>query len=314
MRLFLFGILALIAIQNASMNVTLPPSSCANSTDILAVLNNLPGCITESFLTNIATGMVYTSQQFVNSAIGFLTASPDPHWFCSPYTQVMALLESLYSIALMGVGLYYILQAADVEGRVRAKMMLKDIFFMIVILTFSFYLFDMLLSLNQYIATSLITQSVASVFNANMSFASLIFALVIIGGLLFTAGITFFTLLIRYLLIPFLLLLFPISIFLYFMPFGKAWGGAFLKIIAIIVFMTAIDAVFIAGLASLFSSPDPNLLDSFVKSMAIILGFGLVGIINIALFVIAILSVIEPVLQTMGPLKWIALPMIYAAL
>jgi hypothetical protein len=78
--------------------------------------------------------------------------------------------------------------------------------------------------------------------------------------------------------------------------------------------MTAIDAVFIAGLASLFSSPDPNLLDSFVKSMAVMLGFGLVGIINLALFVIAMLSVVEPILQTLGPLKWFALPIIYSAL
>ena len=314
MKFFLFGILALMAIQNASMNVTLPPSSCTNSTDILAVLNNLPSCITESFLTTVASGMVYASQQFTNAAIGFLTASPDPHWFCMPYTQVMALLESLYSIALMGIGLYYIIQAPDVEGRVRAKMMLKDVFFMIVILTFSFSLFDMLLSLNQYIASSLITSTVASVFNADMSFASLIFALVIIIGLLLTAWITFATLLIRYLLLPFLLLLFPIAIFLYFMPFGKAWGGAFLKIIAIIVFMTAIDAVFIAGLSSLFSSPDPNLLDPFIKSMAVMLGFGLVGFLNIGLFIAAILTVISPVLDALGPVKWAGLPILYALL
>jgi len=310
----LLCLLALASLTSAAVNVTLPPSSCANSTDILAVLNNLPGCITESALTAIASGMVYASQQFMDSALDFVTATPDPHWFCSPYNQVMALLESLYTVALMGVGFYYLIQAPDVEGRIRAKQWLKDVFFMILLLTFSFYLFDALLSLDSYLTTSLFNSSMSSIFSTNISFVSLIFALIMVSSILFAAIITFFTLLIRYLLIPFLLLLFPVSIFLYFMPFGRQWGSSFLKATVLIVFMSAIDALFLFGFSTLLNTGDPNLLDPFVKSTAIFLGFGLVGFLNIALFIAAILTVLSPVLESLGPLKWIGLPVLYAML
>lgn len=308
-----FG-LFLFALAHAEMNVTLPQSACAQNGDILAVLNNLPACTAESFFTSLASGMVYTSQQFLHYAIDFVSATPDLAWFCAPYNQLMALLESLYSIALMGVGFYYIVQASEVEGRIKAKAWLKDVFFMIVVLTFSFNIFDALVSLNHYFTSSLLNEQVLGMFNANISFASIIFALVVLGGILLTAGITFLTLLMRYMLVPFLLMLFPVSIFLYFMPFGRRWGGAFLRAIVIILFMTAIDALFLFALSALFNADDQNLAAPFVRSFALMVGFGTVGMLNMALFLMALLALAEPALGAVGPLKWLALPVVYSLL
>ncbi|VVC03593.1 Uncharacterised protein [Candidatus Burarchaeum australiense] len=310
----ILAFLLLLPTASASIDVQLPTSACSGQSDILAVLNNLPGCIAESIFTMIASGLIYSSQQFLNSALSFISASPDPNWFCGPYNNVMAILETLYSLALMGVGLYYVVQASDVEGRIKAKTWLKDVFFMIVVLTFSFYIFDALLSLNHYLTASFLSESTKDIFNTNISFASIIFALVILLGVLFAAMLTFMTLLIRYLLIPFLLLMFPIAIFLYFMPFSKAWGRAFLKAIVIIVFMSTVDALFLYGLATLLNVGDSNLAEPFVRAMAIVLGFALVGLLNIALFLMAIMAVVNQTFDSLGSLKWLALPALFKML
>jgi len=100
------------------------------------------------------------------------------------------------------------------------------------------------------------------------------------------------TLLLRYLLIPFLLFLFPIAIFLYFTPFTQRWGKAFLSVIASVIFMTVLDALILLGLSSLFNSHDPNLADSLARAFAVLFGFAAIGLVNLLMFVLAILSII----------------------
>ncbi len=56
--------------------------------------------------------------------------------------------------------------------------------------------------------------------------------------------------------------------------------------------MTTIDALILLGLSTLFGSSDPNLADALVKAFAVLFGFGAIGIINLVLFAMAVLSII----------------------
>jgi len=135
-------ILVILPLTSAqSVNVQLPASACNNSSDLLSTMTNLPQCTAEAFFTTLANGLIYASDQFFNLSIGFLTASPDINWFCAPYNSIMSLVESLYTIMLMGLGAYYIIGATDVEGRTRAKIWLKNVIYMAVLLSFSFPIF-----------------------------------------------------------------------------------------------------------------------------------------------------------------------------
>jgi hypothetical protein len=297
--LFIFSL-----VYSASFNATITGTSCPNSNGLTDTLSNLPACIADAILSAIANGLVYTSQKFLSAAMIFLTASPDIKWFCTPYTAVMSILESLYSITIMGAGLYYIINATEVEGRAKAKQWLKNLFFMVIMLAFSFYLFDTLLSLNQYISTTLYNTANPNLFNIGNISESVVFVLVMVSGFSIMSGVTVSTLTARYLLIPFALLLFPIAIFLYFIPFARDWGLMILRTIILIVFMTSVDALVISGLSFLFSSPDPTLAGGMLKTGALMIGFGLVGIVNSALFLMIIISavsfaasVIKPVLS-----------------
>lgn len=261
--------------------------SCSGG-DFLSTLTNLPGCIVNAFFSFIVSGLVAALQGLINSSFRFLFAAPDLRAFCGAYNTVLAVLESLFSIALMGVALMFILRSNDVEGRIAAKKWLENLIVLVVLLAFSFMLFQTMLDLNYYLSTSFANDAMASAFTPTASFSSAVFALIILLLAIVLLILTFLTLLLRYILIPFLLLAFPVGLFLYFIPLTKSWGAVLLKIIGIVVFMTTVDALILLGLFSLFNTSDPNLADSFVKALAVLFGFAIIGFANLAMFGMAI--------------------------
>jgi len=306
MRLvFLLVVFVALAGFSHASNFTITNSTCNGGGDLLATMTNLPGCIVESFFSTLTSGFAYTIDQLLTTSFNFIAAAPDLHWFCTPYNNVMAIIESLYTLAFMGLGLFYIFRSTDVEGRLAAKEWLKNIFFMILALSFSFQIFGIMISVNSYLTTSFLSYATQDVFNPSTAFGSLIFAFIILMTAVFVLLLAFLTLLARYLLISFLLLLFPISIFLYFIPFTKEWGSTFMRLIVSVVFMTSLDALLVMALSLLFSTPDPNLASSFVRGIAIILGFSLIGVLNAFLFLTSLFSLLGTATKALGPIRYL---------
>jgi hypothetical protein len=302
----LFLLLIPIAFS-ASIDFQIQNQSCPDNANFLQVLFNLPACIVENFLSALVSGFVYSAKEFLENSLRFIITGPDLSLYCTPYQKVMTVIESMYTIALMGLGAYFIASAADPEKRARAKLWIESVLFMIILLSFSFPIFGMLMDLNLYVTTSIYSQSFADMLNVQVAFSSLVFALVTSFIFLNAAAITFLTLIIRYISIPFLLLMFPMAIFLYFLPFTKEWGSFLLRFIVIIVFMTAIDAVIVLGLSFLFNAGDPNLAGGFVQATALMLGFGLIGMVNLIIYLIAVLSLVLTVLDVFKALISIGL-------
>ena len=292
MKYAVLAFIALIVLSGTVRADTTNSTICQGNNDLLNTLTNLPACIVDAFFSYAVSGLIASSQQLVDSSFKFMFSSPNPMWFCNSYNGIMALVESLYSVVLMGLALYFILRSNDAEGRASAKKWMENMLVMIVLLAFSFQIFSTMLEFNTYLATSAANESMKSIFVSPMSFSSSVFALVVLLPAISGMLLTFLTLLLRYLLIPFLLFLFPFSIFLYFVPLTQRWGKAFLSIIITIVFMTTIDALILLGLSSLFNSPDPNLTDSLARAFAILFGFAALGLVNLLIFVLAILSII----------------------
>ncbi|VVC03106.1 Uncharacterised protein [Candidatus Bilamarchaeum dharawalense] len=282
---------------SASIDFQIQNQSCPDNANFLQVIYNLPTCIVEKFFSSIVSGFVYSAQEFLESSLKFIITGPSLDSFCIPYQKVMTILESLYTIALMGLGAYFITTSTDPEKRAIAKLWIESVLFMIILLSFSFPIFKMIMDLNLYITTSIYSQSFANMLNVQVAFTSLIFALVMSFTFLTAAAITFFTLIIRYIAIPFLLLLFPIAIFLYFLPFTKEWGSFLLKFTLLIVFMTAIDAVVVLGMSFLLGAGDPNLSGGIIQAITLMLAFGLIGIVNLIIYMIAVLSLVMAVLD-----------------
>ena len=125
--LFLGAVLGCVFSQSA--NIQIPAPTCNSSADLLTTISTMPQCVSEAIFNTIVEGFLYSAQQFYGLSIGLLTASPDINWFCQPYQNIMAIIESLYTIILMGLGAYYILHSTEVEGRVRSKGMAQRTYF-----------------------------------------------------------------------------------------------------------------------------------------------------------------------------------------
>jgi hypothetical protein len=272
--------------SNSTSSITIDLSGITNA------ISALPNQIVDSFFTYAVSGLMSSSQQLVDASFKFMFSNPDPSWFCTPYNGVMAIVESLYSLSLMALALYFILRSNDAEGRAASKKWMENMLVMIVLLAFSFQIFRIMLDFSAYLAASAASESMKSMFTSPLSFSSSVFALVILIPAIAGMLLTFLTLLLRYLLIPFLLFLFPIAIFLYFTPMTQRWGRALFAVIAGIVFMTVFDALILLGLSSLFNSQDPNLVDSLARAFAVLFGFAAIGLVNLLMFVLAILSII----------------------
>ena len=302
MRRLIFLLLIISLSFSASFTFTISQTKCPKNTDLLTTLSNLPDCIAESFFNMLVSGLIYSSEQFLNYSLSFLTATPQLGWFCSPFKTVMAILESFYTIMIMALGLYYIVSATDPLGRSKAKAWAKNLLFMIVFLSFSFHIFDAILSLNQYISSTVYAQVNSNLFNINASLSSIIFALVLLFSFTMTGWLTFTTLMARYILIPFLLMLFPIGIFLYFIPSLRAWGAFIFRFVVLVVFMTSADALVMLGISTLFNTADPNLSAPFIKAVALMVGFSLLGFVNSIIFLIAVLSAITVLFDSFSSL------------
>lgn len=273
---------------NSSLVIELPPTNCTNGTaDLTGTLTKLPDCIVESALNNIATGLVYSTVQFYEGAKPFFSATPDINWFCFPYQQIMGVIESLYSLILMGVGLYFIIGSSDVIGRLNAKLWLKNIVYLIAILSFSFILFGIILDLNTYLSSSFYGQAKSNFLDTKVTLSNLIFAILFLIIIFLGTIVIFITLLVRYLLIPVFLLLFPIAICLYFIPPTRSIGVFILTYITIIIFLPSIDGLLFFAVSNLFSISDPLLQTPLIKLLGTIIGFLLIAFVNIKTYEIA---------------------------
>ena len=297
-RLLLLLLLAGFAFaqgNNSTGTGSPPPAPIIDFGPILGALSNLPNQIVSSFFSYVVDGLSSVVSSLRDATFKFIFSSPDPGWFCGPYNGVLAVVDSMYALVLMGLALFFILRSNDVEGRITAKKWMENMIVMAVVLAFSFQIFGMLNSFNTFLTNSLASQSMSSIFGPPTNPSSLVFAFVMLAVGVALGMLTYLTLLLRYILMPFMLLLFPVAIFLYFIPITQGWGRTFLNIIFVCVFMTTADALVMVGLAAMFGSSDPNLADSFVRSFAVIFGFAALGFVNIGLVLMALLSIVLPI-------------------
>lgn len=259
---------------------------------LIAAVTALPNQIISGFFTYVVAGLSSMSASLTSLAFKFMFSSPDPGWFCIPFTLVMNILQSLFALVLMGLALFFILKSGDVEGRATAKKWAENMIVMIIVLSFSFQIFGMLLNFNTYLTNSLIGQSMSQIFGSSTNPSNAVFAFMLLLAEVSIDVLTLGTLIIRYLLIPVMLMVFPIAIFLYFIPPTQAWGKTLLQIILVGIFMTTADALVMVGVAAMLGSKDPNLLDALTHSFVTVFAFAAIGFVNIGLVLIAVLSVV----------------------
>jgi len=206
-------------------------------------------------------GMMWTKisnikYEIYNNLPYFLLNDPRPESpdISSVSRYFISFLEPLYVMAILLTGIYLLFFSGTPQGRVRAKSMLISLIMGMVVISVSTYLIQLLFSISNTLTRDILGQGPLdigftyrkAVDYLNYRAIDFMWTNIILGipfmvlSILMTAGI-FIILAARYLFLIFLIVLFPIAIFLTLFPLTKTIGNI---VIRQLIFWTFIPAAY----------------------------------------------------------------------
>jgi len=197
------------------------------------------------------------------------------------WSIIVYILSLLYGLLFIFSGINLMTSGNSAEKREKAKQGLQNTLLMIVFVQASFLIYQLLLSFTNILANScmhLINDNFF-VFTAE-NFANLgmnlFFGLSYIVALLIAVII----LAIRYILVAFGVVAFPIAIFLYFFPYTKQYGKLILNILVVAAIMPFVNVLILLMGSQMLNIEVFNNL----KILVMIASFFLVIIVNLMMF------------------------------
>ena len=241
-------------------------------------LLNLATCIPQKlfeFLINLLNSALSPLLSLVKS---LLTDPIQVSSFGSLWAIMVYIISLFYGFLLLYSGFNFILSGYNAPKRENAKEWLRNIIIMIVLVQASYFLYSLVLDMNSLMTSgimNLITEeffklTADNIVNIGLQFLfAILYALILIISVLMLA--------IRYLIVVAGVAIFPLGIFLFFIPPLKQYGQFILNFLGGCIFVTFFDV-----LIFLFSSKllEISLFEN-VKILVMIAAFGMANILMI---------------------------------
>lgn len=172
------------------------------------------------------------------------------------YNKVYSLVASFYSIALVLVGLYWIFGATSTSKRIQAKEYTELLFLLVLAESVAPYLFQLAVDLSISLTKVFLNEEVMEALNSQIfggsGAAALIaallkdpFGIIIAAASIILIILLLFLVLLRNIMVAVTFIVFPITIFLYVIPFTKQLGASILKYTLTIIFSSFIIGLII---------------------------------------------------------------------
>ncbi len=243
---------------------------------------SLPSGIASSFFSYFSGLLAGFIQPLLDVAKVLLTANIDPFHFQSSWQIIVAIISSLYLLLFLIVGLKFLFGSYDAVQRKDAKEWFKKAILLVICVNASLLLYSLLLDLSSAVALTLWNPQFESVFTIS-NLTSLDFLwLTIFALFLFLALVT---LVARQIFLIVAVMLFPIGLFLYFIPPVKQYGSIILNLVGAAAFMNVLDVIILAAV-SLFWNEFSSI--QTMNLLAPSIGFLFIFLANAGLVVIAI--------------------------
>jgi hypothetical protein len=247
--LFIFLTPSVSAVTNTTtLNATNTTTTCG--------LSNLASCIPEKMF-DFSLNMINSPLQPILNWVKNLLSNPvSIDAFFNVWAIIIYCLSIFYTFLLIYSGIQFMISGHNVLKREMAKEWLKNTIIMIVMVQASFFIYELIIHLGSVLTTTILTWIDPSFF---LLTANNLLNVALEFLLTFTYAITLlFTLLllgIRYLIVAFGVILFPIGIFCYFIPPLRSYGKLIMNILAMNIFVTFITSVIILGCSMLVTIP-----------------------------------------------------------
>lgn len=238
-----------------------------------------------SLVSKIASSLLEHTFKFISDLVNapikplvtlirsMLSAVINLDLFKSLWVIIIYTLSLFYSLLLLYSGFNFMISGYDIVKREKAKEWLKNIVIMIVLVQGSFFFYKVLVELSSILTTAILNMIPDEFFLITFeSGLDLIYYAVYLAVLLITALL----LIIRYLIVSFGVVFFPIGIFLYFIAFTKDYGKAIINFLLTCVFISFFNAVILLCCSKLITI---DLFEHF-KIMVMIASFLMVSLVT----------------------------------
>ncbi len=252
--------------------LVLPTPVLADSDD--CSIMNLASCLPEVLMEYILYLINLPIAPLLTLVESLLTADVSISLFESLWSIVRYMISVFYLFFILYAGIVLVVGNANPIKRAHAKEMLQNGIFMIILIQGSFYIYDLLVTLGSNMSNALLSQidptffmlTIDNVVNIGLQFLFgiwYVFALVVVALFL----------ILRYIIVSFGVVLFPIGIFFFFIPPLKGYGKFLLTFLCIMIFVTFFDMLIILGFSMLI---DISLFAN-IKILVMIVCFALIS-------------------------------------
>lgn len=249
-------------------------------------LLSLATCLPQKFFEYIESFLNAPLQPLLDMVNGLLTAQVNLQLFASFWAIIIYILSIFYAFLIMYSGIMFLISGHDIVKREQAKDWLKNILIMIILVQTSFFIYELVVLISSALTSATLGLIAENYFKLQLdSIGNIALAMILYLYFIIVLLITAILLVIRYALVAIGIVLFPISIFCYFIPPLRSYGTLILNILGVSIFITFIDAIFLAGFSKLVEQP----IFADMKIIVITSSFTLINGFMILIFLFAVI-------------------------
>jgi len=234
----------------------LVPFASATAEEEECGITNLASCIPEKiydFFINLINQPILPTLSAIES---LLTAEGNIDLFYHLWSIIRYILSFFYIFFFVYVGYVFLISNDNPIKRAHAKEMLKNTFLMIMLIQGSFFFYGLALDINSALSSAILTMvdptffliTADNIVNIGLEF-------MLTWTYSFILFITMLMLVLRYMIVCFGVIIFPIGLFCYFIPPLKAIGKFIISFLAIFIFVTFFDLLIIVACSYLVDIP-----------------------------------------------------------
>ncbi|MBI5002092.1 hypothetical protein HZC31_01790 [Candidatus Woesearchaeota archaeon] len=209
-------------------------------------ITNLSSCLPEAMYDYFLEIINAPLQPLLLSIKSLLTADVETDIFYEPWLAVTYVLSFFYVFLFLYAGFTFLTSGGNPIRRAHAKESLQNTVLMIILIAASYYLYDLLLTVNSSISNGILDMIDEEFFLLTFdNFVNIALEGIFVTFYLFALLFALLFLVLRYIVVSFGVILFPIGIFCYFIPPLRSYGRFILNVLAIFIFISIIDLLLI---------------------------------------------------------------------
>lgn len=219
-------------------------------------LTNLATCISEKLYEYTLSIINAPLQPFLNLTKSLLTEPINVDNFLSLWAIIIYIISIFYGLFILFAGFNFIVSGYSAERRERAKMWLKNVVLMVLLVQASFYLYSIAIELSSAMTAGVINSIDQNFFLLTVdNLVNIGLQLVLAIPYLLTLLLSIILFSLRYLLVAAGVLFFPIGLFLNFIPPLQSYGKLVINILLIIIFLPFVQSLILLAASKLVEIP-----------------------------------------------------------